>query len=250
MSAPFRPLLGVSCCIRPGGVEPVHGVIDRYLRAPARHGDCDVVLVPALPGLTDWGAMAARLDGLLLTGSPSNVEPWRYGAATGDGPFDPARDTTTLALADAMMRAGKPVFGICRGFQELNVAFGGTLCTLDRDGPVAHHAPDGVSLEAMFAAEHEVALTPGGIMADALDAATITVNTVHYQGIAELGQGLRVEALAPDGLVEAFAAQVGQSEVLAVQWHPEWDADRNPASAWFFAHLRQAMERAHMAVAG
>jgi hypothetical protein len=121
--APSRLLLGVSCCLRENdGAEPVHGVIDRYLRAPARHGDCDVVLVPALPGLTDWTAMAARLDGLLLTGSPSNVEPWRYGTPgegpLGDGPFDPARDTTTLALAEAMLRAGKPVFGICRGFRN------------------------------------------------------------------------------------------------------------------------------------
>jgi putative glutamine amidotransferase len=84
-----RPLLGVSCCLRPGDAEPVHGVIDRYLRAPASHADADVVLVPALPGLTDWASLADRLDGLLLTGSPSNMEPWRYGGSQGDGPFDP-----------------------------------------------------------------------------------------------------------------------------------------------------------------
>ncbi len=235
-----RPLLGVSCCLRSGGPEPVHGVIDRYLRAPAAHADCDVVLVPALSGLTDWAALAGRLDGLLLTGSPSNMEPWRYGASTGDGPFDPARDTTTLALGDAMLRAGKPVFGICRGFQELNVAFGGTLQTLPGDGPVRHHAPDGASLEEMFAQTHPVDLTPGGSLATALGDA-ITVNSVHYQAVATLGQGLTVEAVAPDGLVEAFSAQVGAAQVLAVQWHPEWDADRNPASAWFFARLGQVL---------
>lgn len=235
-----RPLLGVSCCLRGGGPEPVHGVIDRYLRAPAAHADADVVLVPALPGLTDWAALASRLDGLLLTGSPSNMEPWRYGASTGDGPFDPARDTTTLALGEAMLRAGKPVFGICRGFQELNVAFGGTLQTVPTDGPVSHHAPDGVSLAEMFAATHPVTLTPGGVLADALGA-EITVNTVHFQGVATLGEGLAVEARAPDGLVEAFSARVGGAQVLAVQWHPEWDADSNPASAWFFNHLGKAL---------
>ncbi|GHC95991.1 gamma-glutamyl-gamma-aminobutyrate hydrolase family protein [Novosphingobium pokkalii] len=235
-----RPLLGVSCCLRPGDAEPVHGVIDRYLRAPASHADADVVLVPALPGLTDWASLASRLDGLLLTGSPSNMEPWRYGGSQGDGPFDPARDTATLALGDAMLRAGKPVFGICRGFQELNVAFGGSLQTLPTDGPVAHHAPDGVSLAEMFAATHPVALSPGGILAQALGE-SITVNTVHYQGVKDLGQGLRVEATAADGLVEAFSAQVGAAPVLAVQWHPEWDADSNPASAWFFQRLGQAL---------
>jgi putative glutamine amidotransferase len=210
------------------------------LRAPAAHADADVVLVPALPGLTDWTSLASRLDGLLLTGSPSNMEPWRYGASTGDGPFDPARDTTTLALGQAMLRAGKPVFGICRGFQELNVAFGGTLQTVPTDGPVSHHAPDGIGLAEMFAATHPVTLTPGGVLADALGA-EIIVNTVHYQGVATLGQGLTVEARAPDGLVEAFSAQVGTAEVLAVQWHPEWDADSNPASAWFFQRLGRAL---------
>lgn len=252
--APSRLLLGVSCCLRENdGAEPVHGVIDRYLRAPARHGDCDVVLVPALPGLTDWTAMAGRLDGLLLTGSPSNVEPWRYGTPgegpLGNGPFDPARDTTTLALAEAMLRAGKPVFGICRGFQELNVAFGGTLRVLATDGPVSHHAPDGVSLETMFAACHPVALSPDGIMARALGTQEMTVNTVHYQGVDALGivgpgRSLTIEARAPDGQIEAFSADVAGAEVFAVQWHPEWDADSNPASAWFFAHLHGAMERA------
>jgi len=235
-----RPLLGVSCCLRTAGTEPVHSVIDRYLRAPATHADCDVVLVPALPGLTDWAALASRLDGLMLTGSPSNMEPWRYGASSGDGPFDPARDTTSLALGDAMLRAGKPVFGICRGFQELNVAFGGTLQTLPADGPVAHHAPDGASLPEMFAATHPVTLAPGGLFAQGLGD-TITVNTVHYQAVKDLGAGLSVEATAPDGLVEAFSARIGTAQVMAVQWHPEWDADSNPASAWFFGQLGRAM---------
>jgi len=239
-----RPLLGVSCCLLTTGPEPMHRVIDRYIRAPAAQGDCDVVLVPALPGLTDWAALAERLDGLLLTGSPSNVEPWRYGASTGDGPFDPARDTTTLALADAMLRAGKPVFGICRGFQELNVAFGGSLRTLDQGAPLPHHAPEGADLAAMFAHEHPVTLTPGGLMAQGLGQTTLVVNSVHFQGVDALAPGLTVEAVAEDGLVEAFSAKVGRGQVLAVQWHPEWDAATNPASAWFFRQLHRAMAEA------
>lgn len=242
-SARPRPLLGISCCIRQMDGEPVHRVIDRYLRAPARHSGADVVLVPALGALTDTASLAARLDGLLLTGSTSNLEAARYGGAPVDGPFDPARDATTLALARAMIDAGKPVFGICRGFQELNVVFGGTLQQL-APGPVAHHAPPGVSLEAMFAQEHAVALTPGGTLATGLGTDRATVNSVHFQGVDRLGDGLTVEAIADDGLVEAFSATGTRAPVLAVQWHPEWDADTNPQSRWFFTALGEALRAA------
>ncbi|WP_226015866.1 gamma-glutamyl-gamma-aminobutyrate hydrolase family protein [Novosphingobium sp. FKTRR1] len=238
--SPARPLLGIVCCIRTFEGEPIHRVIDRYLRAPARFSDVDVVLVPALGALTDHDGMAHRLDGLLLTGSTSNLEPARYGGTQGDGPFDPQRDDTALGLAKAMIAAGKPVFGICRGFQELNVVFGGTLQQL-APSSVEHHAPAGVTLDAMFAHCHDVALAPGGVIAQGLGAEAICVNTVHFQGVDRLGDGLTIEATAPDGLVEAFSAQVGPAQVLAVQWHPEWDAETNPQSRWFFAALGAAL---------
>ncbi len=236
-----RPLLGIVACTREMDDEKVHRVIDRYLRAPARWSGVDVVLIPALGILADQRNLAARLDGLMLTGSTSNLEGWRYGGRDNHGPFDPDRDSTSLTLASAMLDAGRPVFGICRGFQELNVVFGGTLQHLTPERQAVHHAPAGVSLPAMFDHVHPVTPVPGGTIAAALGEAPITVNSVHFQAVQILGSGLSAEAHAPDGLVEAFSARVGSAEVLAVQWHPEWDADRNAQSRWFFGELGRAM---------
>jgi putative glutamine amidotransferase len=236
-----RPLLGIVACTRNHEDETIHRVIDRYLRAPAQTMAVDVVLIPALAQLADMRNLAARIDGLLLTGSTSNVESWRYDGAGDNGPFDPARDETSLSLARAMLDAGKPVFGICRGFQELNVLFGGTLRHLAPDAQALHHAPADVPIAAMFDHCHPVTPVPGGMLATALGPAPITVNSVHYQAVAALGAGLAAEAHAPDGLVEAFSARVGPAQVLGVQWHPEWDADRNPQSRWFFDALGAAM---------
>lgn len=234
-----RPLLGVSCCLRGDAAEPVHGVIDRYILGAALAG-ANVLLVPAIAA--DWYSLAGHLDGLLLTGSPSNMAPERYGADKGDGPFDPARDGTVLGLVDAMLARGKTVFGICRGFQELNVAFGGTLRRVgEAEGDLAHHAPDGVSLAEMFAHDHPVTPVAGGRLAAAFGDGPLSVNSVHYQGVDRLGEDLSVEARAPDGLVEAFSGRRGQGRVLAVQWHPEWNAPANPVSRWFFDELRQAL---------
>ena len=239
LTKPNRPLLGIVACTRNLDGETIHRVIDRYLRAPARWSGVDVVLIPALDDLAAHTNLAARIDGLLLTGSTSNLESWRYGGTALHGPFDPARDTTSLTLARAMLDAGKPVFGICRGFQELNVVFGGTLQHLPAQG--LHHAPAGVSIGAMFSHSHPVSPVPGEVIAIALGNAPITVNSVHFQAVQTLGPGLVAEAHAADGLVEAFSAKVGTARVLGVQWHPEWDADTNPQSRWFFTALGEAM---------
>ncbi len=236
-----RPLLGIVACVRTFEDEPIHRVIDRYLRAPAQWSGGDVVLIPALGLLADQRNLAARLDGLLLTGSTSNLESWRYGGKAQHGPFDPDRDSTALPLTGAMLDAGKPVFGICRGFQELNVVFGGTLQHLPAAAQALHHAPPDASLPAMFEHTHRVTPVAGGIVATALGKAPIVVNSVHFQAVQILGQDLVAEAHADDGLVEAFSARVGGAQVLGVQWHPEWDVDRNPQSRWFFAALGQAM---------
>ena len=239
----FRPLLGISCCRRTDGREPVHGVIERYVEQAARWTGADAVLVPALADLTHGPSLAARLDGLLLTGSPSNVEPHRYGASEGDGPFDPARDAANFGLAAAMLAAGKPVFGICRGLQELNVALGGTLRAMPAD-PVAHHAPEGASLEEMFAHEHPILPQPGSALAAAFGEGAISVNSVHYQGIDRLAPVLRAEALAQDGVVEAVAGEVGGAQVYALQGHPEWRTEDRPLYQWFFTRLADAMRAA------
>src|SRR5690606_35068147 len=133
--------------------------------------------------------------GLMLTGSPSNIASSLYGQTGGDGPFDAARDTVSLGLIEAMLSWGKPVFGICRGFQEINVLLGGTL---RRDLGPHHHARDGASLKEMFAFGHEVTLNADGILRGAIGRERLWVNSVHYQGVDRLADGLTVEARADD----------------------------------------------------
>jgi putative glutamine amidotransferase len=210
--------------------------MERYIRAVARYAEADTLLIPALPDLLDLGSIAARLDGVVLTGSPSNVEPARYGEAAEAAPSDPARDATTLRLIETMTSKGKPVFGICRGFQEINVAMGGTLRRdLGEPGrPLAHHAPPEVTdVPAMFRHRHPVELVPEGALATLYGAAGIEVNSVHFQGVAQLGSGLTVEAKAPDGVIEAFRGS--EQPILAVQWHPEWEADGDLQAQQLFA---------------
>jgi putative glutamine amidotransferase len=238
-----RPVLGIIACNRMVGSERAQAVINRYVGAAMRHADTAALIVPVLPDLQGAAEIAPRLDGLLLTGSPSNMEPGRYGSHDGDGPFDPQRDEIALALIEAMIGRARPVFGVCRGFQEINVALGGTLRrdTSSSADLLAHHAPDGVAFDAMFDHGHTVAFAPGGILATAFGRADAMVNSVHYQGIGTLAPALRAEAHASDGLVEAVSARIDGATVLAVQWHPEWDADRNPDSRAFFALLGRAL---------
>ena len=240
-----RPVAGIICCTRTVGVEPAQAVMNRYVASTMRYADVAALLVPSMPGLMQASEVAARLDGLMLTGSPSNLDPTLYGQDVADapGPFDADRDIMTADLIAAMLDLGKPVFGVCRGFQEINVAFGGTL---RRDMAaagdlIAHHAPDDVHFNAMFDHEHRVDLTPGGVLAEAFDAEAATVNSVHYQGVDRLGEGLSVEARAPDGVVEAVSATVGGAPVLAVQWHPEWRTELNPQSQAFFQLFGRAL---------
>ncbi len=237
----MRPVLGIICCTRQVGVEPAQSVINRYVAAAMRHADCAALLVPALPDLMAAEEVIDRLDGVLLTGSPSNLQPGLYGEAdAGDPPFDPGRDEMMRQLVAAVRARAKPLFGICRGLQEINVAMGGSL-TRQAGAAMPHHAADDVPFMDMFDFRHQVALTPGGVLARAHGALALTVNSVHYQGIARIGAGLAVEASAPDGMVEAVRNADGGAPVLAVQWHPEWAPDRDAQSATFFQLLGRAL---------
>jgi putative glutamine amidotransferase len=138
------------------------------------------------------------------------------------------------------------VFGVCRGFQEINVAFGGSLRRdmAEASELMAHHAPDEVGFNEMFDHVHPVRLTPGGVLARAFGAEETSVNSVHYQGVDRLGDGLAIEAQALDGVVEAVSGQVNGAPVLAVQWHPEWRTDANPQSQTFFQIFGRALRGA------
>ena len=242
-----RPVLGVIACNRAVSDEPAQAVMSRYLLSALPYADTAALMIPAMPGLVHAREVAPRLDGVLLTGSPSNLGTERYGPLVEDaaGPFDPDRDEMTRRLIDAMLDLGKPVFGICRGFQEINVAFGGGLRRDMSEHPelIKHHAPDGVSFDEMFDHVHEVRLTPGGVLQRAYGGDRLDVVSVHYQGVDKLGPGLSVEAKAPDGVIEAIHAEVNGAPVLAVQWHPEWRAAENPQSQMFFRLLGRALRR-------
>lgn len=242
-----RPVLGIIACNRMVGVELSQAVMNRYAVAAMQYADCAALIIPSLPDCMRASEVVGRLDGVLLTGTPSNVEPALYGDdAAGEGPFDPDRDRMMIELVEAVIAAQRPLFGICRGFQEINVALGGTL---RRDTSAAkellhHHAPDGTSFDGMFDHHHTVDLAEGGLLAAAYDALSLEVNSVHFQGVGELANGLQVEARAPDGLVEAYSARPNGAPLLAVQWHPEWATDDNEQSQTYFRLLGRALRGA------
>jgi putative glutamine amidotransferase len=238
-----RPVLGVIACNRTVGSEPAQAVMERYIRAAMTYADVAALIIPSLPDLMTAAEVAPRLDGILLTGSPSNVAPARYGDGSGNGPFDEARDEIAISMIDRMIDAQKPVFGICRGFQEINVALGGTLRrdTSASDTLLRHHAPDGVSFDAMFNHRHGVTLTDGGMLAQTYGKPALEVNSVHYQGIGTLAPGLTIEATAPDGLIEAYSARPNGAALLAVQWHPEWGTENDPDAQAYFHLLGKAL---------
>lgn len=239
----MRPVIGITACNRMVGSEIGQAVMNRYARAAMHYADAAALLVPSLPDLMDVSEVVGRLDGILLTGSPSNIEPSRYGGDEGFGPYDRARDEASLGIVRQMIDTGKPVFGICRGFQEINVALGGTLRrdTASNDELLRHHSPEENDLEKMFDHFHEVELAAGGMLANGIGKQRTTVNSVHFQGVGDLAGGLEIEATASDGLVEAFSARPNGAPLLAVQWHPEWDADDNPDSQAYFCLLGKAL---------
>ena len=237
-SAAPKPVIGLLCCNERLG-RPVQTVANRFVQPLAARAGASALLVPAIPEARDETALASALDGLMLTGSRSNVAPGRYGGEDEDeGPRDAARDEVALRLAAAMIEAGKPGCGICRGLQELNVLFGGTLTA---SAEAAHHHPAGdtAPLEALFGHRHAVELQTGGLLGAAGPVAS--VNSVHRQGVDRLGGGRRVEARAPDGLVEAFSSRPCGADVLAVQWHPEWETQGCGASLAFFARVGESL---------
>ncbi|MGF6693647.1 MULTISPECIES: gamma-glutamyl-gamma-aminobutyrate hydrolase family protein [Pseudomonas] len=226
------PLIGVSACTREIGPQTYHIAGDKYVRAVAVGAGGVPLVIPALAELMDQASLLASLDGLLFTGSPSNVEPHHYsGPASEPGTrHDPARDRTTLPLVRAAIAAGIPVLGICRGFQEMNVAFGGTLHQRvhEVEGFMDHREPADEPLEVQYAPRHLLRVQPGGVLDGIGLPSEIQVNSIHGQGVERLAPGLHVEALAPDGLVEAFSVEGAKSFALGVQWHPEWQVRTNP----------------------
>jgi putative glutamine amidotransferase len=239
-----RPVIGVPADRRMIGLHPFHAVGEKYLLAVVEAAGALPLIVPALGERIDLDELLRVVDGIVFTGSPSNVEPHRYeGPASAAGTLhDAARDATTLPLIPYAVRQGVPVLGICRGFQEMNVAFGGTLHQKlhEVQGYLDHRDDERQPLEVQYGPAHDVILEPGGLLRSFSDTDRIRVNSLHSQGVERLGANLTVEARAPDGVVEAFRVQDAPRFALAVQWHPEWQVMSNTFSKALFAAFGDA----------
>ena len=239
-----RPVIGISADRRMIGHHPFHMAGEKYMTAVADGAGGIPVLLPALGDEEDIAEVLRHLDGIVLPGSPSNVEPHRYaGSPSAPGTLhDPDRDATTLSLIPRAVQLGVPLLGICRGFQEMNVAFGGTLLQRVHETPghLDHRDDESAELEVQYGPAHEVRLEPGGLLRKLAGAEQIQVNSLHWQGVERLGADLVVEARAPDGLIEAFQVRNAPRFALAVQWHPEWQAMSNPFSRALFAAFGDA----------
>ena len=249
--SPKRPVVLVSACNRMLGEHPFHVVGRKYVEAARLAGALPLV-VPRLDADEIDAALDAA-DGLLLTGSQSNVHPSHFGEAVHDDslPLDAVRDDWTLPLLRAALARDLPLLAICRGAQEVNVALGGSLhqAVQEQPGLADHRARDGAPAEAQYAPAHSVDVLPGGLLHRIVDTPRFEVNSLHGQGVKRLAAGLRIEATAPDGMVEAFSLPAHPGFALCLQWHPEWQATDNPQSmqilAAFGAAARAWRDRAN-----
>jgi putative glutamine amidotransferase len=226
------------------GKHVFHLVGEKYIEAIAVGARAMPVLIPALGSGIDLPTLLEACDGLLLTGSASNVEPHHYGGpASEPGTLhDPDRDATTLPLIPRAVAAGLPVLAICRGFQEMNVAYGGTLCQRLHEvtGNLDHREDESTPLDVQYGPAHDVLLEPGGVLRSIAGRDRLQVNSLHWQGIGTLGRNLDVEARAPDGVIEAFRVADAPGFALGLQWHPEWQFAKNPFSSALFAAFGEA----------
>ncbi|MCW4115819.1 gamma-glutamyl-gamma-aminobutyrate hydrolase family protein [Aurantimonas sp. MSK8Z-1] len=246
------PLVAVPADVRSFENYTWHATPDTYLKAAIRVAGVVPVIVPALLPELDLGALLARVDGVLVTGSASNVHPERYGvpASTAHEPFDPERDRLTEALIRGAVEGGLPLLAICRGHQELNVAFGGSLATeiQELEGRMDHRALPHHDQRERFAVRHPVTVAPDGKLAAIVGAGELRVNSLHRQAIDRLADGLVAEASAPDGTVEAVSVTGATAFAFGMQWHPEYWAETDEPSRRIFeafgAACRQRREAA------
>jgi putative glutamine amidotransferase len=241
------PVIGIPCDYRILGPHPFHVAGDKYARAVRESAGAVVLLIPSLSTPMPPEEILAAVDGLLFTGSPSNVAPRRY---SGTGPRegvlqDENRDGTTLPLLQAAIQAGLPTLCLCRGFQELNVAMGGSLHqhVHELEGRLDHREDHDAPLDQQYGPAHEVRVLDGGLLATILRGRRFEVNSLHSQGIDRLAPPLHADALAPDDTVEAVSLPQAKGFVLGLQWHPEWRWAENPVSREIFGGYAEAVQQ-------
>ena len=248
---PQKPLVGVPASVTEVGDSKVvvHQVGKRYIDTLAHFSHVVPMVIPSLADGTDFPEIVARIDGLFLTGGRANIEPHHY-----DGPpfpddeiRDPNRDALVLPLIRACVNEGVPIFGTCRGIQELNVALGGSLHYRIHElpGKMDHRMPREGTMEERFAERHGIALTPGGLFATLVGREEANVNSLHGQGVDRLGHGLVVEAVAPDGVIEGISMPDAKALTFGAQWHVEWDVANHKMSRALYEAFGKAA-REHM----
>jgi len=243
-----KPVVGIPADRRQLDPHPFHMVGEKYATAVWDGAGAIPFLIPALGNRVDAATVLQHVDGILLTGSPSNVEPHHYdGEASRPGTMhDPHRDETTLPMIELALETGVPLFAVCRGFQELNVVLGGSLHqhVHEVEGFHNHRENPDDPLEVQYGPSHEMHLADGGILRELAGMDTVTVNSLHSQGVARLADGVTVEAVADDGLIEGFRVDGAKNFALAVQWHPEWNVTEDKFSMAIFKAFGDACRNA------
>ena len=239
------PIVLVPACTRQYGDHPYYAAQIKYVDAVVHGAHCAPLVLPALGQSIDLETMLSICDGIMLTGSASNVHPSHYDQDVYDPelPQDAARDATTLPLIRAAIGRGIPIIAVCRGFQEMNVALGGSLyqAVQEVEGKMDHRENPELSLDDQYGPAHKIDLEPGGRLQHILGGARETmVNSLHGQGLDRLAPGIAIEARSDDGLVEAFSVPSAPGFTLAVQWHPEWRLLENPDSMRMFGAFGDA----------
>lgn len=228
-----RPVVLLAADNRQIEGQSFHVAGHKYVAAVAQVAQAVPLIIPALGTDSELAVLLELADGIVLPGAVSNVHPSHYEQTVLNPalPLDPARDGVTLRLIHAAVAAGVPLLGICRGFQEINVAFGGSLhqAVHDKAGLADHREAKGLMLDEQYAQAHSVTTVAGGQLAEITGCTAFMVNSLHGQGIDRLGAGLVAEAFAPDGLIEAARISGSKTFALAVQWHPEWDVLNTPS---------------------
>lgn len=245
-----QPLVAISTDVRQFDNYTWHAAPQQYLEAAITGAGVFPLLVPSFGGRLDFDELLSSVDGVMLTGSKSNVDPSLYGgdASEANGPYDPARDSTTLPLIRKTIERGVPLLAICRGIQELNVALGGTLGTeiQERDGSLDHRARVSDIQDERFAIHQTVSIKPGSCLAGVFGPGDIKVNSLHRQAIDRLGSKLEIEGVAADGTVEAVSVKGARAFAVGVQWHPEYWVKSDSVSAKIFRAFGDAV-RLHAA---
>jgi len=240
-----RPIVAIPADIRQFDGTTWHAVQTQYVKAAIKAAEVVPLLVPALEDGIDPDVILDRVDGLLVSGSATNVHPSLYGAEVreSDGPFDPARDATSLPLIRRAIDRGIPLLAICRGIQELNVAFGGTLATEihEQPGIEDHRKPQHPDRDVAYAIRQDVIIAEGSCIARYLGAGRVPVNSLHRQAISKAAPRLQVEALADDGTIEAVSVIDAKGFAVGVQWHPEYWAETDAPSRALFEAFGDAV---------